>query len=110
MAATTTRSVGMRNAVVALMGLLVGCASWEQAGRNSAEVLGDEQDCKAQAYRELSAQIYSSQLRPSRQKSYDGTSESEGAVYKDEDANEEGRQVLITDCMFKKGYRRSSGI
>lgn len=82
--------------------LLSGCVEykWVKSGADSRQEEIDETECKAASLRELPPDNVIS----GKYTTEDKKKKSSDTSYTTTDANQEQREILIKDCMYKKGW------
>lgn len=84
--------------------LLTGCVSyqWVKEGSTLQQREVDETSCMAKSLRELPPD----NVITRRNISEDKKGKYQDASYSTQDANEDGRELLVKDCMLTKGWKQ----
>ncbi len=85
-----------------LVTLLAGCTEyrWVKPGADERQRNIEETACRAQALRDLQPD----NVVLGKYESKDKKHRSSDTSYYREDANEDAREILIKDCMYRKGW------
>ena len=87
-----------------IINCLVGCVDyqWVKPGMSKDDEYVVETECNAQALKDLPPDNVISDKYTSK----DEKNKTTDTSYSTSDANQEQRDILIKDCMFKKGWKQ----